>query len=179
MKTLITAFTPFNEHEENISQLVVENLDGVNKLILPTSYEKAFTLLLNHLLKNTYDYILLTGEARKRDCITLEYFAQNLDHASIPDICGVKKELSNIIDHAPLTLKTTFSDLELERLISPETKLSFHAGNYVCNSTYFKLLNYLLENNLNTKALFIHLPNREILYLKRKLMKLIKEIETR
>lgn len=38
------------------------------------------------------------------------------------------------------------------------TKISYHAGAFVCNSTFYNLLHKIKNDNLSTEGLFIHVP---------------------
>ncbi len=157
MKVLLTAFEPFNNERTNISQEVLEliNLE-IDKVILPTEYTKSFAVLESHLEKNHYDKIILIGEARKRSKICLEIIAQNIEDATIPDNADSLRVDQEIIEGAPLALRTNFNLDNIE--ICSTIKKSYHAGNFVCNSLYFKTLNHIYQNNVKSTCIFVHLP---------------------
>lgn len=65
----------------------------------------------------------------------------------------------------------------IDSLSQEEYKLSYNAGNYFCNYVYFNFLKEVNEKNLNTKAIFIHIPKNknisDIEQLKNKMNRLI------
>ena len=60
-----------------------------------------------------------------------------------------------------------FTNYEFDYLIkclnsnSYDAVLSENAGEYLCNNIYFTALKYIKENNLDTKVIFVHIPDME------------------
>lgn len=158
-KILITAFDPFANDLTNSSLEVLKNLNRtVTKLELPTIYNEAFLKIKPHL---NYDYIIMLGQAGNRMKLSLERFAQNLDDSSTSDNKNTIKINQQIITDKNLMYQTNIDIDKLYTLINEKNipvEISNYAGNFVCNNTYYLILNEIYKNNLPLKALFIHIP---------------------
>ncbi len=154
-KILISAFTPFNNKENNYSQEVVGYIESqkyhIDKVIVDVIYDKCFESLLKNNLDN-YDFIIALGEARMRNVLTVERRAKNISSCSLPDNSGELKKDSIIDSTQPDVL---FNGLDLSRL-TEYADISDDAGKFVCNNMYFHLLKYNPR-----KTLFIHIPECE------------------
>lgn len=162
MKVLLTAFEPFDERSVNSSMILLENLEleGVllTKVILPVTYdtEKLEALMSEY---QAYDLILHLGEAANRKKVSLEAIAINKQGATIQDNLGVMKQDEEIIEGAPLAYETTIPLKKIvTRVSNPHLDISYHAGTYICNLTYYHSLHYLNSHHLNQLCLFIHYP---------------------
>lgn len=167
MKVLITGFDPFNEDKINPAIEAVKLLDdkianaSIIKKELPTKYYDSFTLLNEYVQEYNPDFIIMVGQAAKRKGITLEYIAINMYDAKIADNDKV------ILRHTPIIKDNNeayVTSLNLSEISSDLSKanidnyISYHAGSFVCNSTYYQILDKINKENLNTKALFVHVP---------------------
>ena len=154
-KILISAFTPFNNKENNYSQEVLGYIESqkyhIDKVIVDVIYDKCFESLLKNNLDN-YDFIIALGEARMRNVLTVERRAKNISSCSLPDNSGVLKT-DEVIDAALPDVLVSGIDLVA---LTEYTDISDDAGKFVCNNMYFHLLKY---NPL--KTLFIHIPECE------------------
>ena len=64
-------------------------------------------------------------------------------------------------------LKTNFQYKKLEKFFHNNEinfSLSKNAGNYLCNNIYYEGLNYIKQNKISAKMIFIHIPNIEESY---------------
>ena len=79
--------------------------------------------------------VLCCGMAETRKCLSLERYACKGD----------------------TTLTTS---LPLDTLVQPlaHTRISHDAGTYVCNDTYYRLLQTIQQTHITLQALFIHVP---------------------
>lgn len=167
MKVLITGFDAFNQATLNPSLEAVKLLDNqingfeVIKRALPTKYYASFETLNNYFDKYQPDYVILVGQAAKRVGISLEYFAVNMYDAKIADNDGLILRHQLINEKGRVAYKTKF-DLEVFSQALTQAKLdnyiSYHAGTFVCNSTYYQLLEKINLEKLASKALFVHVP---------------------
>ena len=156
MNILVTAFKPFNGKKENVSSMVLNQLKNVDKLLLDVLFEDAFLTLKKHLLDHHYDYIVCLGEA-PCEHVHLEHIALNMMHASIPDNASNKPQHQLISDDGPLAIKSTLplSDI-MHHMSATHVKDSFHAGTYVCNDVFYRLMTMQIQ----TSRGFIHVPNK-------------------
>ena len=158
---LISAFEPFEGRLKNQSMVVLENLQGkmIQKVTLPVEFQKGFDTLKSFCEQNQPSIILCLGEAA--DAVPrIEHVAINMMHARIPDNSGYQPELEPIIKSGP-TSRTTQLDLEdLGNFLSKKGVLyqhSFHAGTYICNDLYYRMLSAFPEQRI----LFVHVSHRE------------------
>lgn len=160
-KILITGFEPFNNNKENPSMQILPLLEDeeVYTVVLPVSYHKVKDILEAKIKEIKPDYVISLGLAQMRLKISLELAAINYMYATIPDNMGVIEDGSLIKNKGP---KAYFTTLPINTFIKElkdkghNATLSTSAGSYVCNSTYYHLLD--MANTYGYQALFIHLP---------------------
>jgi pyroglutamyl-peptidase len=161
MKILVTGFKPFLGHDQNPSERLSVNLaevySQVESLILPTEFGRAFEILSQHLSLNSYNYILLLGQAAGRHRISIEKIALNWVETSNRDEAGVKPAIGPLVAGADLALMTRFPvDDIYQKMIALQmpVHISFSAGTYVCNEVYYRAI----ERYSESKIVFLHVP---------------------
>lgn len=169
---LLTGFESFGEFSSNPSELIVKSLDGENingctvkGLVLPVVFGEAGDLLIQAVEKFRPKAVICLGLAGKRQEISLERLAVNLDDADIPDNAGNKPvDLPVLADGPPACWSTLPVKALLAALLEQgiPASLSMSAGTYVCNHVFYRLL-YALRDIPSIPAGFIHLPPPEIL----------------
>lgn len=135
MKILYTAFNG----KTNSSKLMLDNIDNANKLYLKNSFKTSVEQLIKKIKSDEYDLIISFGQASiDKDTIKIETRAQNVDFYN-----------------------TNYNYDNLKKKIKKDYNviISEDAGNYLCNNIYYYGLKYIKENNLNSKMIFIHIPN--------------------
>lgn len=163
MKILVTGFEAFLNESINPSQLLLESvapIAGVNTLLLPVAFEKAFLLLDSQQKKENYQFVFLLGQAGQRSKISLERVAINWRETEIPDNEGITAWPGHkvIAD----TENAFFSTLPLEEMrkalqaLEIPVEISYTAGAYVCNDLFFKTAHLL--HNTASRCGFIHVP---------------------
>lgn len=167
MKLLITGFDAFGKDDYNPSFEAIKALPDkihdveVIKLQLPTKYLEASSIIIDYLDNNTVDYVFLCGQAAGRKEITLEKFAVNVMDARIADNAEYIPKDITILDEGETAYETSIDLIAMEKFMNDKgtpTKISYHAGTFVCNSTYYNLLHKSYHDGINTKGLFIHVP---------------------
>ena len=136
MNILYTAFNGKN----NSSKILLDRIDGNNKLYLRNSFITSIDSLKKELLKNNYDLVICFGEA---------YLS--IDTVKI-ELVG-KKDM--------MVYKTNFDYSYLVSKLKNDSYkviVSEDAGNYLCNNLYYNGLKHLSDNNMNIKMIFIHIP---------------------
>lgn len=160
MKILITAFEQFGKISNNSSLEVVKNLTTdheIYKVILPVKLNSSYQILNKKIEEINPEVIILCGQAASRKVISIETTAKNIitKKVSVDDEVDVNNSV--IIENASDFYCSKFPTNEaLSRLISLEipVELSSNAGEYICNSLYFKTLHY----HPNIPSVFIHFP---------------------
>ena len=165
-RILLTGYGAFHTHNENPSQALCEQMASqkiegweIETKILPVVFAQIPDVLADLDLQS-YDVVIFTGLAASREEVTPEKVALNwLYSPDRADNSGEKVlEGKPLIPELPLAQMATFPVEELTDFLNEqgiESKLSFSAGTYVCNSTFFHGLCYSLGKN---KCCFIHLP---------------------
>ena len=169
MRVLITGFNSFANIETNPSQLIVEKIDQQKFLpeiqltpkVLPTEYTAAGDKLQQLIATISPQIILLLGVAGKRQVVSLERVALNLDDCSIPDNAGCKYQAKLIEEKGPLAYFATLPLQDLQKELSQNgiaTEISNHAGTYVCNHVFYLALHQMKKMQLDAACGFIHVP---------------------
>ena len=162
MKILVTGYGPFLEHKTNPSFEVAQKMeqlsDAIHSVELPVEFAR-LNESLDQLDLESFDFIYLLGLAGGRRVVTPEMIAINwLYSPGRPDNQGVSFEKGEKIDASfEDALLSHFPVEELNRFLKERgvlCELSFTAGTYVCNATYFKVLSRMKTK----KACFIHMP---------------------
>lgn len=161
MNILITAFEPFENINTNSSLEVLRKVDikkdNIIKLILPVKLNTSFDILKEKIDYLKPDIIILTGQASKRNKISIETKAKNKisKKTSIEDEVDLKNQtiIDNNIDSLYSKFPTNEAFKKLKALNIP-VELSENAGEYICNSLYFKTMYYYS----NIPSVFIHFP---------------------
>lgn len=166
MRVLLTGYGAFDVHKDNPSQHLAKaiekkssnDLEIVTK-ILPVVFSEIPDVLADLDLAS-YDIVLFTGLAGSREKITPEKVALNWIYSpERSDNSGVKIEEGRpLVPELPLAQMATFPVEELTKFLNEEgmeASLSFSAGTYVCNATFFYGLCYCLGQN---KCAFLHIP---------------------
>jgi pyroglutamyl-peptidase len=161
-QSILYSFDPFDTLKTNpaaeVAKLVKENNTEVTLLILPVTFD------CGKILKETInsvnpDLIIGIGVAAGYNCVNLECYALNEIYARIPDNNGNKPLLKKISKDGNDAYRTSV-DVNMAMGCFKEAvvpaRLSFHAGMYVCNYSYYNALEYASKNK--GKALFIHVP---------------------
>ena len=168
VKMLVAGFDAFGNLSTNPSgELATElarTVPDAKSIILPTSYERAATILLDELRQTGPSYGVMFGYSRRAESLRLERYARNRDKAKRPDNDG--RIRSSVIDsEAPEVLSGRVDVAKLHSILTERgcnVSMSENAGGYVCNHTYFKVLAYLHRSGKKLPFLFAHIPGPEL-----------------
>lgn len=165
---LLTGFEPFGGADGNPSwdavSLVSATWSGRAELHvarLPTAFEESVQRLqaLIDLLRP--DVVVATGLAQGRASVTPEVIAINRIDARIPDNAGSQPRDAVVVDGGPDGL---FSTLPVKAMVAAMRKagvpaaLSYSAGTFVCNSTFYALMSALKQQGRGAIGGFVHVP---------------------
>ena len=162
-KILLTAFEPFGSLNSNSSLAVLNEIsdsESLIKKVLPVSYKKCEIIIKEMLLNYKPDVLLLMGQAQNRTKIALEQIAINIINSPTYDNDGNCYLNKRIVEEES---DGSFNTIDAINIVSSlESKyplyLSYSAGTYVCNFSFFIALNLVKKMNLTTKVGFIHFP---------------------
>jgi pyroglutamyl-peptidase len=143
-KILLTSFDVWMPHHvSNTSDDLLAEMLGQKRLPenayclrkLPVDFEQAPIQVISEINRLQPDVIVCCGMAETREVLTVE---------------------SNGCYEGE-TLKTAISVEQLvETLVA--TQVSHDAGQFVCNFLYYSILKYLIQNQMNSLCLFVHVP---------------------
>lgn len=143
-KLLLTSFTTWLPHQKsNSSDDLLQEISGFSDLflslnflrLLPVDTELASRCVIEEIERILPDAIVCCGMAESRYQLSVESNATSGD----------------------TILKTTF---DLERLLVGVNgiEISHNAGKFVCEGLYYSVLQYIIERQLNSHCIFIHVP---------------------
>ena len=164
---LVTGFEPFEGFAVNSSWQGIEGLpeqiDGfrLQKLLLPVSFRCAWGTIEAAIRELRPKIVICTGLAAKRDCLSVERVAINVNDARIADNDGFQP-VDRVIDYsAP---NAYFTGLPLRKIVEKiamagiQASISDSAGTYVCNDVMFRLMHLIANEMPETMGGFIHVP---------------------
>lgn len=169
-RILLTGFEPFMEEKINPSWEAVRRIDGqvigsyeVKSCELPTVFDRAQNELRKHIQELQPDVVICVGQAGGRAEITVERIAINLIDARIPDNDGQAPVDAAVIEGGPAAYWTTLpikTIVEHVKQAGIPCQVSYSAGTYVCNSTFYALMHELRHIGAEQSARggFIHIP---------------------
>lgn len=167
MNIIVTGFEPFLDNDVNPTLEVLELLpkkilgNDIITVKLPVLYDQCFEVLKTYIDKYEPGIIINLGLAAKRKNICLERVALNISDSIHEDNSGVIKIDETIIENGE---NAYFSTLPLRKIYDSinnkgiPVEISNTAGLYICNNLMYHVLHYINNNDLDTKAGFIHVP---------------------
>lgn len=172
MRVLLTGFEPFGgsyinsswETAYQIGQLTINGVD-IEVAQLPVSFVSSGKLIRKLLQTHKPDALVMLGQRGKGQKIDIERLAVNMMDSANPDNDGFCPHELSIVENGSnayfsnVSLKTLKNALENANIPS---KVSNCAGLYVCNCTYYHALSEIFESDLQTKAVFVHLPKLSV-----------------
>ncbi|MGP1387395.1 MAG: pyroglutamyl-peptidase I family protein [Thainema sp.] len=151
-KILLTSFTIWEDHHQSNSaddllELMTQECDRIIPSLstqlhylrqLPVDYDHAPARIIeavNHLQPHS---IICCGMAETRPRLSVES-------------CGTHRHDRDDVYHTPLPLDQLIQDLTF-------TDISYDAGSFVCNHTYYSVLKHVHSQRLSSPCLFVHVP---------------------
>ena len=160
MRLIVTGFEPFGGADVNASWEAVRQLDGAEAARLPVSFARSGDEV-RRLVAEGADAVLCVGEAGGRAAICVERVALNWMDARIPDNDGAQPVDERIDPDGPAA---RFSTLPTRKIVQAlweagiPAELSYAAGTYVCNSTFYALMAAVERAERPIPGGFIHVP---------------------
>ncbi|MDO4867110.1 MAG: pyroglutamyl-peptidase I [Clostridia bacterium] len=159
-RIVVTGFEPFGGASVNASWEAVRTLDGVEKALLPVSFARTDEAI-RQIAASAPDAVICVGEAGGRSAISVERVAVNLMDARIPDNDGARPVDVPIEPTGPAARFATLPTrriVECIRKAGLPAELSYSAGTYVCNATFYALMEALVAAGTPALGGFIHVP---------------------
>lgn len=165
---LVTGFDPFGKVNENpsagLAQYLAERDRDVNAAVIPTSYERGASKVIELLERLTPRLCIMFGYAKTPYSLRLELYGRNNDSSSAADNDGVVRR-GPIEPDGDERVQTSVALYEIANILKQEghnVGLSMSAGDFVCNHAYYKVLTYIKNSGTGCKALFVHVPGPEL-----------------
>jgi pyroglutamyl-peptidase len=161
-RVLLTAFEPYDRWPENASWLVMKQLtaDLPNSVALITRrYPVDFASVRRRLaedLETGFDYAIHLGQHPRSAVIQLEQIAVNTacDRTKPESFASLEPD-GPVAYRSPLPLVDWAAML---RSVGIPTRVSHHAGTYLCNAALYWSCHLAQQLRLTTQSGFIHLP---------------------
>jgi pyroglutamyl-peptidase len=171
---LLAYFEAFGGRRRNLSGRVVQQLldtkgstwfdeHAIVTRELPVDWSRIGPSLRHCLTPKGLSAVLLLGEARSTRRLGLERIALNVAHSDRQDNGGKSPTLEPLYPGEPLALATELPLAALERSLRARgipTRISHHAGTFLCNAAYFEALCHARRQGTLDRTLFVHLPGR-------------------
>ncbi|WP_028048199.1 peptidase C15 [Cellulomonas sp. URHD0024] len=163
---LLTGFEPFDGQAVNASWLAVQEVaarwtgDDLAVRELPVSFRGARQVLRSAVAELSPSLVIGVGEASDRSAVGVERVAVNLIDARMPDNDGSAPVDVAVIAGAPAAF---FSTLPVRACVAAvrdaqiPVEVSYSAGTYVCNATFYAL-QHLLASRPDVRGGFVHVP---------------------
>ncbi|MET4095664.1 pyroglutamyl-peptidase I [Arthrobacter sp. UYCu712] len=165
---LLTGFQPFGGETTNPSWTAAGGAAAVLRaeghdaqaVELPCVFGESIEVLEAALERYGPDVVLCAGQAGGRARVSLERIAINCDDARIPDNAGNAPVDEPVVPGGPaayfssLPLKAALAALDAAQI---PAEVSQTAGTYVCNHTFYGLMN-VLRLRPKTRGGFVHVP---------------------
>ncbi len=167
MKILFTGFTPFGGETVNPSWEAVRQMaDRLGDIIvlkqnIPTAFGEAAKEVAGAVRRYEPDAVICVGESGGRARIEIEKVAVNYRNASIPDNLGACPQDEPVCAGGPAAYFATVPVRKIAADICAQgipACVSYSAGTYVCNDTFYSLMRLIDVEGLSVKGGFIHVP---------------------
>tara|TARA_R110000782_G_scaffold268689_1_gene365590 strand:+ start:123122 stop:123760 length:639 start_codon:yes stop_codon:yes gene_type:complete len=162
---IVTGFGPFPGVTDNPSEMLLRELeraqmsDGLRHefVLLETAYRHVSDRVAE-LLARRPAVVIHLGYISTAAMLCLECRATSKRSTSHPDVTGFTpytKTPPTVLENRRVNFTELLTELAAAGI---PAQLSHDAGTYVCNHTYFTVLNAIRHAGLQTKALFVHIP---------------------
>lgn len=172
MKVLVSGFEPYGEMSINPTQILVEEAKGfdleeveVHSVLLPVNYDECVERLLEEVERVSPDVVVSCGLYPGRTAVTPERVGVNAKDTMAEDPIPDNKGRSPVDDPVdPEGPDALFSLLPYRRIVDNlkaagiPAFVSNSAGTYICNNTFYGLLDYVRRSDAPTVAGFVHFP---------------------
>lgn len=168
-KLLITGFGPFAQHEKNASWEGVDRARPIlppdwqlEKLHVPVRWREAPEHVIGALADDVRA-IVAFGQADDPE-IRLERIAVNATNRTIEDVDGERFDAEHIEPDGP---PAYYTGLPYQRLLTAlrrdqiPTRVSLHAGGYLCNFTFYRVMHHVHHRRGDLVGGFVHVPDLE------------------
>jgi pyroglutamyl-peptidase len=172
MKILVSGFEPYGEMTVNPTQTLAEEarsfeLEGieVHSVLLPVNYDECVESLVEEIERVSPDAVVACGLYPGRTAVTPERVGLNVKDTMVDDPIadnrGKKPTDEPITYEGPDALFSLLPYREITKNLLAAGIPAFvsnSAGTYICNNTLFGLVDYVVRNDLQTPAGFVHFP---------------------
>ena len=164
LPVLVTGFEKFGEHSTNISAKVAQAISNHNvrghiieSLVLSVD-ENGSRVVANRITNGEkFAAIMHIGLAENENKARIEVQAKDILDFRMSDNSGRQPIDEKISGEGDLTCTIVVEDWDVERMIE-SPKISYDAGEYLCNETLYRTLHTISDN---TPCFFLHLPLAE------------------
>lgn len=164
-RILLTAFEPYDPWPTNASWLALIELTRklpadveITTRLYPVELE-AVKQKLSEDLKSKFDFAFHIGQAPQSSCIQLEEVALNM--ATTGHTIEKEEKATVVCADGPDAYRSRLPVREYARALRASgipSRVSFHAGTYLCNAILYWSCRLTEDLDLATKSTFVHIP---------------------
>ncbi|WP_292319095.1 hypothetical protein [Caldisphaera sp.] len=170
-RVLLTGFEPFLEFNYNPSGDIAKKLNNfetdkykIYGIELPVIHKEAIKILDKKFYEIKPDLVIGLGLAPGATGIRIERVAINSYYFND------EKEIDDSVEDGPAALYTGLPYEEIRKILWSKgipAYYSFHAGTYLCNEVFYKIMK--LANEKGIKGGFIHIPltHKQVIEMKK------------
>jgi len=163
---LVTGFEPFDNYTVNPSGLIAVALNGsvvenatIIGIVLPVDFNASIARTIQAVEQYHPVLVISTGLNAKTHRVNVEKISYNLKRYQKPN--GLWSFPRRIDTSGPWIRISPLHTNDIVRNIRAaniSVQQSFFTGTYVCNSLFYQLMGYVIENQLSLPVGFIHVP---------------------
>ena len=167
-RILITSFNAFLDIKDNTSNELCKKLEKIKfdaiikHVCLDASFKNSEKMLRKSILDFQPSHIISFGVLNFKRSIRIKSIARNFNSSLLLADNSRERRFSKISKTGSWIIKPEFSPAILQETLS-QNNIKSRTGElpelYVCNHTFYSGLQFIKEQNLDTRMSFIHNPN--------------------
>ncbi|MFA0812921.1 pyroglutamyl-peptidase I [Microbulbifer epialgicus] len=170
-KVLVSGFEPFGHTPINPAESVMRILDGtrigsseISGILVPSNFFESIDVVTAAIEELQPELVVMLGEYGGRAMVTVERIAQNFNDSTryhLKDNRGMEMQGKPTIPNGPTAYRSTLPLRAMVKAMRDEgvpADISDTAATFCCNHLMYGVLHYIVTNQLNMRAGWIHLP---------------------
>lgn len=170
-KVIVSGFEAFGHTPVNPAESVMRVLDGTRiaeadicGILVPNNFFECIDVVTEAIQELRPKLVIMLGEYGGRAMITVERIAQNFNDSTryqLKDNRGVEMQGELTIPNGPVAYRSTLplrAMVQAMRDAGVPADISDTAATFCCNHLMYGVLHYIVTNQLNIPAGWIHLP---------------------
>ncbi|BBM03200.1 pyroglutamyl-peptidase I [Microbulbifer sp. GL-2] len=170
-KVLVSGFEAFGNTPVNPAESVMRVLDGTRiaaadicGILVPNNFFESIDVVTEAIQELRPKLVIMLGEYGGRSMVTVERIAQNYNDSTryhLKDNRGVEMQGEPTVPNGPVAYRSTLpirAMVQAMRDAGVPADISDTAATFCCNHLMYGVLHYIVTNQLDIPAGWIHLP---------------------